>query len=52
MTTKEQLIMILKKAGLIPVYENKNYVEYENSSYGKNIIFCFDSEGNLIDMCS
>ena len=46
-TDKETLLEIFKRAGVNIVYEQDDYIEVEPETYGENIGFDFDSQGNF-----
>lgn len=46
-TDKETLLEIFKRAGVNIVYEQDNYIEVEPETYGENVGFDFDSQGNF-----
>lgn len=46
-TDKETLLEIFKRAGVNIVYEQDDYIEVEPETYGENVGFDFDSQGNF-----
>lgn len=46
-TDKEILLEIFKRAGVNIVYEQDDYIEVEPETYGENVGFDFDSQGNF-----
>lgn len=46
-TDKETLLEIFKRAGVNIVYKQDDYIEVEPETYGKNVGFDFDSQGNF-----
>ena len=46
-TDRETLLEISKRAGVNIVYEQDDYIEVEPETYGENVGFDFDSQGNL-----
>lgn len=46
-TDRETLLEIFKRAGVNIVYEQDDYIEVEPETYGKNVGFDFDSQGNF-----
>lgn len=46
-TDRETLLEIFKRAGVNIVYEQDDYIEVEPETYGENIGFDFDSQGNF-----
>ena len=46
-TDRETLLEIFKKAGVNIVYEQDDYIEVEPETYGENVGFDFDSQGNF-----
>lgn len=46
-TDRETLLEIFKRAGVNIVYEQDDYIEVEPETYGENVGFDFDSQGNF-----
>lgn len=46
-TDREILLEIFKRAGVNIVYEQDDYIEVEPETYGENVGFDFDSQGNF-----
>lgn len=46
-TDRETLLEIFKRAGVNIVYEQDDYIEVEPETYGENVGFNFDSQGNF-----
>ena len=46
-TDRETLLEIFKRAGVNIVYEQDDYIEVEPETYGENVCFDFDSQGNF-----
>lgn len=46
-TDRETLLEIFKRAGVNIVYEQEDYIEVEPETYGENVGFDFDSQGNF-----
>lgn len=46
-TDRETLLGIFKRAGVNIVYEQDDYIEVEPETYGENVGFDFDSQGNF-----
>lgn len=46
-TDRETLLEIFKRAGVNIVCKQDNYIEVEPETYGENVGFDFDSQGNL-----
>lgn len=44
---KEILLEIFKRAGVNIAYEQDDYIEVEPETYGENVGFDFDSQGNF-----
>ena len=46
-TDRETLLEIFKRAGVNIAYEQEDYIEVEPETYGENVGFDFDSQGNF-----
>ena len=46
-TDRDILLEIFKRAGVNIVYEQDDYIEVEPETYGENVGFDFDSQGNF-----
>lgn len=46
-TDREILLEIFKRAGVNIAYEQEDYIEVEPETYGENVGFDFDSQGNF-----
>jgi hypothetical protein len=46
-TDREILLEIFKRAGVNIAYEQDDYIEVEPETYGENVGFDFDSQGNF-----
>ena len=46
-TDRETLLEIFKRVGVNIVYEQDDYIEVEPETYGENVGFDFDSQGNF-----